>query len=383
MAALGVIITMTNQTSKQWAMCPPQYFGVEYVINPWMEGQIGRANNQVAQRQWQALYDILSTRANVHLIPAIRGLPDMTFTANAGLVLGNTFVPSTFRFPQRQPEENYFIQWFREQGYNIVDLGEEGTFEGEGDALFQPGEQLLWAGYGVRSALVVHTRLCEIFDVEVISLRLVDQRFYHLDTCFAPLDDGCVVYYPRAFDEASLELLHARVPPQKRLAVSDEDALNFSCNGVVSGETYICNQPTESFCRHLKSWGYEVIATPLSEFMLAGGAAKCLSLCLTQEVPAHTTPGAHFSSAIADCTIELQGHILDNGLMTGVLDAITDAGGHFEIPRLQAGLRRDQESLARIHVFAPTAKRLEILLQELLNLGARLPGIHSSKLKTL
>ena len=303
---------MANTATSQWAMCPPQYFGVEYVINPWMEGQVGRVKNEVAQRQWEALHQLISARAQVHLIPAIRGLPDMPFTANAGLVLGKTFVPSAFRFPQRQPEEHYFIQWFREQGYHIVDLHGTGTFEGEGDALFQPGETLLWAGYGVRSALEAHPRLCEIFDVEVASLRLVDQRFYHLDTCFAPLANGCVVYYPAAFDESSLDLLHARVPAHKRLAISEADALNFSCNGVVCGDTYICNQPTDAFRKQLKSWGYEVIATPLTEFMLAGGAAKCLSLCLTQDVPAHATPGPHFTSSIADCTVELQGHILDN-----------------------------------------------------------------------
>lgn len=352
----------------RWAMCPPRFFGVEYVINPWMEGHIGQARKEVANQQWQALYDILSSRVNVSLISPMPGLPDMPFTANAGLVLGDVFVPSIFRFPQRRGEEAYFTEWFRQQGFRIAELSGEGSFEGEGDALFQPGERLLWAGYGVRSSLEVQRQLCEILDVEVVSLRLVDQRFYHLDTCFAPLPGGRVVYYPAAFDSASLALLHARIPEEKRLVVGDEDAANFSCNAIVVDDVYICNQATPALRKQLATWGLEVVVTPLSEFMLAGGAAKCLSLCLTQSVPNKTSQQS-FRSEIVDEIISLQGHLLDSGMMNRVLDTITDAGGSFEIPQFQAGLRRDQESLAKIHVFAPNTERLTALMAQLKTLG--------------
>ncbi len=362
-----------RQQSKtiRWAMCPPHYFGVEYVINPWMEGHVGQAQKEVATQQWQALYEILSARTHVLLIPPAPGLPDMPFTANAGLALGDTFVPSVFRFPQRSGEEAYFTEWFHQQGYKIAHLTGEATFEGEGDALFQPGERLLWAGYGVRSSLEVQRRLCDIFDVEVVSLRLVDQRFYHLDTCFAPLPDGRIVYYPPAFDQASLALLHARIPKEKRLAVSDEDATHFSCNAIICEGAYICNQASPALRKQLAAWGLEVITTPLSEFMLAGGAAKCLSLCLTQPVPNQKSAQRQFHSDIVDQVICLQGHLLDSGMMNRVLDTITEAGGSFEIPQFQAGLRRDQESLAKIQVFAPNAERLAGLITQLQALGVK------------
>ncbi|MFT3742596.1 MAG: arginine deiminase-related protein [Gammaproteobacteria bacterium] len=358
---------MQKQIASQWAMCLPQYFGVEYVINPWMEGHIGQAKADVAAAQWQKLYELVAAHTSVALIPPVSDLPDMPFVANAGLVLNDIFIPSVFRFPQRRLEECHFIEWFQQQGYKIVELGVDGTFEGEGDALFQPGQPLLWAGYGVRSSLEVHRRLCEILDVEVVSLYLVDKRFYHLDTCFSPLPGGRVLYYPPAFDDASLKAIADRIPASHRLEVSDEDALNFTCNGVVLDDVFICNHPTAEFVQKMQAWGFKVLETPLTEFMLAGGAAKCLSLRLTQTVPARTAATSAFKSTIVDCLIELQGHLLDDGKINQVLDLIMHFGGSFEIPRFQAGLRQDQESLIQLRIFAPNAQRLHDLIAALQN----------------
>src|SRR5207245_1024676 len=159
------------------------------------------------------------------------GLPDMPFTANAGLVHDDTFAPARFRFPQRAPETRHAVEWFRRRGSRIVELPGRGTFEGEGDALFQPGAPLLWGGYGVRTALQAHRHLAEILDVEVVPLRLVDERFYHLDTCFCPLPEGRVFYYPDAFDRASLERIAARVPA----AQPREVAIEIQCDLLETG----------------------------------------------------------------------------------------------------------------------------------------------------
>lgn len=269
-----------NASSIVWAMCPPEYFRVEYVINPWMEGHIGSVKNTEAKQQWQNLYDTISRYVSVELIPPVPQLPDMTFVANAGFVLDDIFIPSQFLCPQRQPEEKYFIDWFTQKNYQIRRLPKNSYFEGQGDVLAQPDTDILWAGYGMRSSLESHLYLADVLPKEIVSLRLVNQRFYHLDTCFAPLPGGRVVYYPAAFDLISLEKLQNRIPLTHRLEVSELDAMNFTCNGAVYQDKYICHQPTPEFSKKMRLWGFEVIATPLSEFMLAGGAAKCLTLTL-------------------------------------------------------------------------------------------------------
>ena len=85
-------------------MCRPDWFNVEYVINPWMEGHVGRVDRAVARAQWEAFHAIVSEHAGIELVPPREGLPDMTFAANAGLVHERTFIPSRFRFAQRSPE---------------------------------------------------------------------------------------------------------------------------------------------------------------------------------------------------------------------------------------------------------------------------------------
>ena len=140
-------------------MCRPSHFCVDYVINPWMEGHIGRTDREVATEQWNKLHGTISQLADVKVMEGSEHLPDMCFTANAGLVAGDQFVPTSFRVGQREPELPLFIEWFRHAGYEIVDLPAEVAFEGEGDALFQDDTDngpTLWAGYGVRSALESH-----------------------------------------------------------------------------------------------------------------------------------------------------------------------------------------------------------------------------------
>jgi N-dimethylarginine dimethylaminohydrolase len=269
---------MTNR----YLMCAPDHFEVSYVINPWMEGNIALSRNDVAQKQWQALVRAISEVAQVDCVTAKPGLPDMVFTANAGLVLGNTFVLSRFRHAERQGEEAHFADWFASQGFRVKMLPQELSFEGAGDALLDRGESLLWMGHGHRTEIECAPLLSSMLDIDVEALTLVDERFYHLDTCFCPLEGGYLMYYPAAFDEASQARIAARIPSKRRIVVPDADALDFACNAVNCGRHVFLNRTSTALKQELEARGYAVTQTPLTEFMKAGGSAKCLTLKLNE-----------------------------------------------------------------------------------------------------
>lgn len=268
--------------SHRVLMCPPTHFAVEYVINPWMEGHVHEADTDRALAQWTALRDILGSLAQVETVAPGEGLPDMPFTANAGLVLGHVFVPSRFRHPQRQGEEALFTDWFRQHGYVIRELPETMDFEGAGDALFDRTARRLWLGYGHRSDAGVADALAPLLDIETMPLRLVDPRFYHLDTCFCPLSGGWLLYYPAAFDEAAKAAIAKYVPEGRRIAVDEEDALAFACNAVNLDDTVVLNRASDALKATLHAAGFRVVETPLDEFLKAGGSAKCLTLRLDE-----------------------------------------------------------------------------------------------------
>ena len=262
----------------RFLLCPPRFYRIAYVINPWMCGNVGRTDEATAHHEWEHLCAALTARAAIELVEPAEGLPDMAFVANAGLVHGDVFVPSRLRFPQRQAETPVVTAWFRDHGYAVTPLPGEGCFEGEGDALFQPGEPLLWAGYGVRSAREAVDHLAALLDVEVVPLRLVDERFYHLDTAFCPLPGGRVVYHPGAFDAEARATMAARIPADRRYAVDIADALAFACNALVADGAYVTSFVSAALRARLARWGHEVVTCALGEFLLAGGGAKCLAL---------------------------------------------------------------------------------------------------------
>jgi len=256
-------------------MCPPEYYGIEYEINPWMHRQI-QPDREKASGQWSELKEILETKldAIVKLIAAQPGLPDMVFTANAGYVEGKLFIPSRFRYRARQGEEPWFREWFAVQGYAIRELPGEWLFEGFGDAL--PWEGRIFAGYRFRSDIQSHTALGRLLDREVLSLELTDSRFYHLDTCLCPLSGGEVIYFPGAFDDYGLSALRGMVGEERLIAVSEAEALRFCCNAVQVGRQVVINADSPELVGCLRSRGYEVFECDLSEFLKSGGAARCL-----------------------------------------------------------------------------------------------------------
>ena len=274
-----------NAAQQSILMCPPYHFGVDYVINPWMQGQLGQTDRALALRQWDQLRETLSAYAQIALIEPQPGQPDMVFTANAGMVRGKLAVLSRFRSPERQGEEAFFQAWFEQNGFSLAPWPRQTRFEGAGDALFDRGQNLIWSGCGFRSDIAAAALLAKIFCCEAVPIRLVDARFYHLDTCLCPLSGGWLMYYPPAFDAASIAAIERRVPVDKRIAVDEADALQFACNAVDLGGHVIMNGATPGLQARLRSAGFTPVLTPLSEFLKAGGTAKCLTLKLREEIP--------------------------------------------------------------------------------------------------
>ena len=266
-------------------MCSPKLYDVNYVINPWMAGHVHDSSRAVAEEQWKRLYEAVTQVADVVLVEPRPGSPDMVFTANAGLERDGTVVLSSFFHAERQGEEQHFRRWFQEGGYTVRTIPRETPFEGEGDALFAVDGSRLWAGYGPRSVYSSHHYLSEAWKIEVASLHLIDPRFYHLDTCFAPLDDGSIMYYPQAFDEASVTKIEDYYPADKRIIVTEPDALRFACNVINVNRTVILNKVSRELRGQLKSKGFRVVELALSEFLKAGGAAKCLVMRLSGATP--------------------------------------------------------------------------------------------------
>lgn len=255
-------------------MCAPDFFDIEYEINPWMhtDNQVDTAE---AKKQWQNLYDIYTKQLgwDVKLIEPVEGLPDMVFTANGALVAGGKVALPTFRQPDRQPETAKFETWFRGAGYKDI-LTAKYNFEGEGDALVW--NQTIFAGYPWRSDKPSHAELAKFFGMEVVSLQLADARFYHLDTCLTIVDKNTIALWPKAFSQESLETVHRLVP--NVIEASDEDALVYGLNAMSDGKNIVLSDKAHGLIDNYKRRGMNPIPTPISEFQKSGGGVKCLTL---------------------------------------------------------------------------------------------------------
>ncbi|MEM8720028.1 MAG: TIGR00300 family protein [Cyanobacteria bacterium P01_G01_bin.39] len=351
-------------------MCAPDHYDVDYVINPWMEGNIHKSSRDKAVEQWSKLNFVLNEIAQVDLVEGQPGVPDMVFTANAGLVLGDNAVLSRFYHPERQGEEPYFKKWFEDNGFKVFELPPDLPFEGAGDALLDREGRWLWAGYGFRSELDSHPYIAKWLDIEVLSLRLIDDRFYHLDTCFCPLTGGYLLYYPGAFDSYSNHVIESRVPEAKRIAIAEADAINFACNSVNVGQTVVMNKASDSLKASLTDAGFNVRETPLTEFLKAGGAAKCLTLRINEPV----LPDVHASTPVESRVLHLEGHLLDAGIMNRSLDLVVDNGGSFKVLNFNLGIERQSTSQADVRISAPDHEVMEQIMGQLIEIGAVAPS---------
>lgn len=273
-------------------MCPPDYFGIEYEINPWMHRSIP-SDRPRAITQWTALTETLrAVGADLRFLTPQPGLPDLVFTANAGLMWHDTVFLARFRYAARQGETPINRAWFEQAGYLPVELPDGMNFEGAGDALFLG--DTLYAGYLIRSDAQAMHWLADAMGCRAIPLQLVDTRFYHLDTCFCPLDPETALYYPPAFDDYARQALLQSVP--RLIAVNEAEATRFACNAVVVGRHVVMNTGCPELAENLRRSGFEPHETPLDEFLKSGGSAKCLTLRLDGEEAALWPPSRDQSS---------------------------------------------------------------------------------------
>ena len=257
-------------------MCPPEHFGVLYEINPWMHREVP-VDLDRARDQWGQLVTTLTEAgAEVELLEPQPGLPDLVFTANAGTVNNGRFVPSRFRHPNRQPEVGHDIAWFEGHGFEVVHLAEGTCHEGAGDAL--PFGNVFLAGYKTRSDAAAHAQLSALLGVPVRPVELVDDRLYHLDLTFCPLDDRRAMVAPHAWDRYGRKVVEALVP--EPLVLEDDEMLAFCANSVVVGRTVVMARCPPRVGRQLEAWGFDVEVVAVDEFLKAGGACRCLTLAL-------------------------------------------------------------------------------------------------------
>ena len=280
----------TKLPSPRLLMCPPQHFAVTYSINPWMDpkewAQGASALQATATRQWSDLNRVLREQgAAIEMVDAVADLPDLVFTANAAVVLDRKALVARFRHPERQREEPVYTAAFhalKARGLidGVVAMPEGVALEGAGDCIYDASRRLFWMGCGFRSDAAAAKVVEAEFGVPSIPLTLAEASYYHLDTALCVLPSGAVIYYPGAFTPEALEALHARIPPEQRIALDPEDARRFAANAVCVGRTVVLSSCSEALRRALNAHGYAVVETLLDAFLRSGGSACCLTLRL-------------------------------------------------------------------------------------------------------
>lgn len=266
---------------RRFLLCRPAYFTVLYEINPWMHTEV-RPDPDRAMEQFDGLAaQLRASGAVIELMEPVEHLPDLVFTANAGVVNGRQFVPARFRHPERQGETAHDAEWFAQRGFTVEWLPESLAHEGAGDALpfGGPDDQLvLVSGYRFRSDAAAHRALSALTGAAVRSVELTDERLYHLDLVFCPLDDRRAMVAPLGLDSYGCKVISALVP--EPLVLENDEALAFCANSVVVGSNIIMPSCPPRLGRMLEACGFSVAIAPVDEFLSAGGACRCLTLAL-------------------------------------------------------------------------------------------------------
>jgi N-dimethylarginine dimethylaminohydrolase len=259
-------------------MCPPEYFNVEYTINPWMhpDQPVDRA---LAMSQWQGLRETFRRLGHtVHAIEPLPGLPDMVFAANGATVIDGLALGARFRYPQRAAEAAAYLGWLARNGYEAV--GPRTVNEGEGDIVF--AERVIFAGHGFRTDASIASQVEQLYRLPVIGLRLVDPRFYHLDTALCVLDAGTAAYYPAAFDDAGRAALAGHF--SELIEAKDEDAEVLGLNAISDGLHVVLPVQAAGLAAQIADKGFDPVMVDMSEFLKAGGGPKCCTLELRKQL---------------------------------------------------------------------------------------------------
>lgn len=258
---------------RHYLMCSPDHFEVVSRLNPWMD-PTAPVDRALAKAQWSSLVDTYEALGHVvDLVPPAADLPDMVFAANAGLAIGGKLMAAVMASAERRGEEDHYRKWFDTAGFDEI-LVPEHVNEGEGDFLFT-GEVLL-AGTGFRTDPRAHVEAQRFFDVETVTLQLVDPRWYHLDTALFAVRPDLVVWYPGAFSEDSRRELRRRFPLGIEADIAD--ALAFGLNSTADRDRVVMPASAGSLAGRLRAEGLDVHSVDLSELAKAGGSVKCCTL---------------------------------------------------------------------------------------------------------
>lgn len=270
-------------------MVHPQYFDVQYAINPYMkddQGKLNKVDRQLAIIQWQNLktaYERIGLQ--VHVLDGAEKLPDMVFAANQSFPFiknkQKSVILSRMRSEFRQNEVAFFKKFYQTHGYEIYELSEDMHFEGNGDALIQPGTQEIWGGYGYRTDLKVYDQIAKMTGQHVNPLRLQSEYFYHLDTCFSILDQNTVAYVPEAFDADGRQLIQQKF--SNTIAIHEQEARQFfaaNCH-CPDGQHVLLHPGAERFRTALKNQGFVPVELNTSEYMKSGGSVFCMKMMWT------------------------------------------------------------------------------------------------------
>jgi N-dimethylarginine dimethylaminohydrolase len=257
----------------RYLMCPPRFFEVSYSINPWMDRSVP-VDGDRAMQQWEQLVETYEQLGHdVEIIEPIPGAPDMVFSANSAVVDGGRVLTARFRHRERAPEQRPYRQWFARGEFREVRMG-RAICEGEGDVVFVGSVAL--AGWGFRTTRSAHHEVQEFFGRPVVSLRLCDPCFYHLDMALCALDDRTVAYYPAAFSSGSRRVLEQLFPDAIRVRAVDAYALGL--NAVSDGHHVVLPRRAAGVSDLVRARGFEPVPVEVSEFVKAGGAVKCCTL---------------------------------------------------------------------------------------------------------
>jgi N-dimethylarginine dimethylaminohydrolase len=273
-AMAGAATTTRHRTPRlrRYAMTAPRFFTVDYAINPWMDTSTP-VDTDLAVRQWEHLLSTYRGLGHtVDLVEPVVGLPDMVYAANGGLIVDGTAIVARFAYPQRAGEAVAYAQWMSDNGFQPHHT--HYTNEGQGDLLVVGS--IILAGHGFRTDLRAHDEVAHLTGRPVVSLELVDPRFYHLDTALAVLDDTTIAYYPPAFADDARARLRELFPDAIEVATADAYVLGL--NVVSDGRHVVLPAAATGFARQLADAGFVPVAVDLSELLKGGGSVKCCTL---------------------------------------------------------------------------------------------------------
>jgi N-dimethylarginine dimethylaminohydrolase len=261
--------------TKKLLLCPPTYYDIEYEINPWMhvENKVNQSSVHAEYAALRAAYKNLGLEFSE--IDQVDGLPDMVYSANFGFPTETMFIKSNYKYDERKKEADYAAEYFAARDFEVKTLPEDIAFEGQGDLLTVNGNYFF--GWGKRSDLEAKPYLEELLGKKMIDFKLVNPFYYHLDTCFAPLNENTVVINPVSFEKEGKKLIYELFP--NVIEASTEDNHLIACNLVVADKTIVIAKGISQGLRDdFATHGFSVCEVPMDEYRKGGGSVKCLTL---------------------------------------------------------------------------------------------------------